>query len=102
MSLLYHRNDNRMSIKIYAFIKNNQLEIMVTFVEKFWKDELHEYFYILNEEDTKKLHTLLQQTLHSNKPLLPLMKEMFEGPECEMKYTEFCQKHNLTNRKISY
>ncbi|MGM9945684.1 MAG: hypothetical protein ACI33M_12105 [Lysinibacillus sp.] len=93
--LLYKRKDEEMTVFIYGYLKEGQLEIMVAFIEKKWKDEIHEYYYLLSEQDTLELHNRLKQELHSDAPLLDLVQKMFKGPECEKKFIEYLEKHNI-------
>lgn len=93
--LLYRRKDEEISVYIYGYLKEGQLEVMVAFIEKKWKDEIHEYYYLLTLEETEELHKMLMEELHSDAPLLDLVQELFKGPDCEKKFIEYLVQHNI-------
>jgi len=94
--LLYKYKDNEKTAFIYGYLKEGQLEIMVAFIEKIWNDEIHENYYLLTKEDTKKLYSLLKGNLHSDVPLMDLVKDTFQGPECEKKFIEFIDENEMS------
>jgi len=100
--LLYKRKDKERTVFIYGYLKEKQLEIMVAFIEKKWHDEIHEYYYLLSEQDTMQLYTMLKEELHSDAPLLDLVQEMFKGPECEKNFIEFLEQHKISHTYAAY
>ena len=100
--LLFKRKDEERTVFIYGYLKDNQLEIMVAFIEKKWHDEIHEYYYLLSEQDTMQLHTRMKEELHSDAPLLDLVQEMFKGPECEKKFIEYLDQHKICHTYSAY
>ena len=100
--LLYRRKDDELTVYIYGYLKQSQLEVMVAFIEKKWNDEIHEYYYLLTEEETTELHNMLKEEMQSDEPLLDLVQEMFKGPECEKRFIEFLVEHNIHYTYYAY
>ncbi|MGN1386520.1 MAG: hypothetical protein ACI4XS_07960 [Bacillus sp. (in: firmicutes)] len=100
--LLYRRKDDEITVYIYGYLKKGQLEVMVAFIEKKWNDEIHEYYYLLTQEETLELHNMLKEEMHSDAPLLDLVQEMFKGPECEKKLIEYLEEHNIQYTYYAY
>ncbi len=93
-------------IHVHASIINGRLKIegqdIGKNVENFWGDTDYEYYYTLSENDTSKLHEVLNEISNQNLTLLEQIKLNFSGTEGCRNFREFCEEHSIKYEFFSY